>query len=166
MKPSLKLVVLLLCFLSASCAANNKHMAAKDNLRIEAYLAAAGTYVQIWKISLKEYDDGSGATIRFKASLGMGKGRIQGDDLIHRARLSVIKDLLTKTNFNQLPPTISAEMVALHRPDYRITACAGTRCHTVNLYDPSDVGSSPEGQRFLEVWNAIVEPLPLKPEWK
>lgn len=115
---------------------------------------------------MKEYRDGSGAELRFESHLAMGRGEIGGHVVLNRERLSVVRDVLARTDFDQLPRSISDEIVPFHRPDLRITACSGAICHTVNLYDPSALGGSAEGQRFLSVWAAIVEPLPLKPTWQ
>lgn len=162
---SLKLVVLLSCFIAASCT-SGRNIAAGDILRVEAFVSTAGPYGHSWRIDIKEYSDGSGAELRFEASLDMGRSEIQGQVLLNRELLSAFKDLLANANFNQLPDSISDKIVPFHRPDFRITACSGSICHTVKLYDPSVVGSSADGQRFLSVWAAIVEPLPLKPTWQ
>jgi len=165
MKPSLKLVVLLPCFIAASCA-TGRHASAGDNFRVEAVVSTAGPYGQFWQINLDEYRDGSGAELRFESSLGMGRGEVHGHVLLNKKQVSAVKDLLVNTNFNHLPSSITEEMVQFHRPDFRISACSGSSCHTVNLYDPAAVGNSADGRRFLSVWTALVEPLPLKPTWQ
>lgn len=165
MKASLDLVVLLMCFVASACATGASQRGVQTH-RIEAAVSTAGPYGQFWQIDLSEYRDGSGAELRFESSLGMGGGEIQGRVLLSRERLAAIKDLLASTSFSQLPSSITAEAVPFHRPDFRITSCSGSNCHTVNLYDPATVGESTEGRRFLSVWAAIVEPLPLKPAWQ
>src|SRR6478672_8631391 len=102
----LKFLVLLSTSFVAACATGG-HPAGENNLRLEADISTAGPDGQLWEIQIKEYKDGSGAKLRFKTSLGMGRGNIQGDVTLNEARLSTIKNALASSDFSHLPISIT-----------------------------------------------------------
>lgn len=162
MQLSLRLLALTSLVLLTSCVTHGPAPAV-DKLRIEAWASTNGEF---WKVRIAEFRDGSGAEVQYESFLGFGRGELSGSLAIHQERVSAIKALLASEEFFDLPLSISKPASGFHRPDFFLNACLGKQCRKVNLYDPSAMGNAPEAQRFLSLWDAVVEPLPLKPAWK
>jgi hypothetical protein len=75
-----------------------------------------------------------------------------------------IREAVVRADFFSLPTELSPEKVFLHMPDLRVEVELASRTQKVSLYSPDELEGD-DKQRFMDVWNALLEPLPFKPSW-
>jgi hypothetical protein len=76
-----------------------------------------------------------------------------------------VRAALDEQQFFGLPAEIVPKSAVLHMPDFSLNVGRDGRRHKVRLYDPEQMKSDPRAKRFLVVWDALFDGLPVKPSW-
>lgn len=150
---------LLLFVLLAAAPEPKAESTPAPDLLVEAWLSTAGPYGESWSYTLTP----SGAVTLQVYYLLNPSGSVTGNFHVSEEHVARVRRAVATEGFFELPETLSAEMVALHRPDYRLTITLGGRKAKVSLYDPEQIKGDPRVARFLKVWREMYEGLPLKP---
>jgi hypothetical protein len=134
---------------------------AAPDLLAEAWLSTAGPYGEGWELRLMPHGD---VSLRVFYSL-RPSGSLMADFDIDEDHMARIRAAIDAQAFFDLPAEISPKLSALHMPDFRLEITLGNRKSKVQLYDPADLKDDSRAKRFLAVWAAIYDGLPLKPKW-
>ena len=129
------------------------------DLLIEGWLSTAGPYGESWWYTLTP---GGSVSLHVDYILNPS-GSLMAEFHVSDEDVARVRKAIETERFLELPEKISAEMVELHRPDYRLTITLGGRRAQVSLYDPAQIKSDPRTARFLKVWNEMYRCLPVKP---
>jgi hypothetical protein len=139
---------------SASCARG------KD-LLVKAFVTTAGPYGELWEVELRPGNE-MHVSISY---LLKPMGDLKGTFLIDPSLVDTMVKVVETQQFFALPNEISANDVAIHAPDLRLTITRGDTVREVRLYDPAAISQRSETKRFLAVWTAVFAPLPIRPSW-
>jgi len=162
MKKALYTLVLfiLFCPLGVLCKEQSQRFS------IKAFFTPSGPYEGIWNINIVEFPDSSGGELKFTRQVGLAGTRFSGEAFLKRDKLTELKSGLSESKFFDLPENISADLVALHMPDYFLEICSESECKKVSLYDPKSLEKSKESIRFILMWNLVMNSLPKWPaDW-
>jgi hypothetical protein len=129
-------------------------------LVIEAYLSTAGPYGEGWSFTLTPSGD-----VALEVFFGEPSGSLMARLHMPDKYVDDLRQTIESEHFFDLPAEISAKMVPLHQPDFRLTIILGQRKHKVSLYDPEHIKTDPNVERFLKIWRQMFQPMPVKPSW-
>ncbi len=134
-------------------------VAQTDAFVVQASVDTAGPYGEGWYLTIAP--DGT-AFLQVYYSPDPS-GSLSGSFHLSESAVAEIQQAVSSQRFFELPSEISAAEVVLHNPDLRISVSASGKTHSVNLYNPVEVGATPEAVRFLAVWEALFRHLHLQP---
>jgi hypothetical protein len=134
---------------------------ATPDLWAEAWLSTAGPYGQGWSLRLAP----SGNVSLRVFYMGTPAGSLLADFDPGDGYEARVRAVLNDQQFFVLPAEITPKAAMLHMPDFSLNIGLGSRRHKVRLYDPEQMKSDPRAKRFLAVWTALFDGLPVKPSW-
>jgi hypothetical protein len=152
------------CLLAVATYANQDAGGATEHQRsllLEAYVSTAGPYGQLWTLKLTPAGEAELHVLyAFNPS-----GSLTGTFSLSEERVSAIRRALEKYDFMLLPERMSPALIAFHMPDLRLAVWNSDKHREVRLYDPKQMAGDPQAKRFLAVWTAVFDGLPVKPTW-
>lgn len=92
-------------------------------------------------------------------------GNLLGRFSLSEQQSLAIRKACDAQDFFGLPADLTPPQQAFHRPHLQLTIHLGGRHHKVSLYDPAELKGQAATIRFLAVWAAVFEGLPLRPSW-
>jgi hypothetical protein len=130
-------------------------------LVVEAWISTAGPYGESWDLRL---------TPSGEVSLRVNYMMTPSGNLMARFSLSPdqvagIRKAIVSERFFDMPARIAPATLPLHRPALRLDVWLDEKHHSVQLYDPDQLGADANLRRFLAVWSRLFESLPLRPSW-
>lgn len=79
------------------------------------------------------------------------------------ARIGAVRRALESAEFLKLPANIIRKLVTVDATGLRLAVTAGKSSHEVYLYEPEELVRDKRAKRFLSVWNALFDSLPIRP---
>lgn len=128
---------------------------------LQATVSTAGPYGESWYLTIAPDRT---AFLKVYYSTGLS-GEMVGDFILGAPALAEIQGVIEEQRFFDLPSEISAKSIVLHKPDLQIAVTMYGRTATVQLYDPEQLGRTPEVKRFLAVLDSVFRHFPVKPSW-
>ena len=129
----------------------------------EARAITAGPYGEMWTVKL---DHHSSMTVEANWMLNP-MGSLKGSFLLDPSDIAKINVAADAAKFFSLPKKISpSNGIPIHAPDLQIRFTSKGKTHLVNLYAPAEVADQAKVARFMSVWSAIHDKLPVRPSWK
>lgn len=92
-------------------------------------------------------------------------GNLLGSFMLDPTDLEKIRLVVEGQRFMDLPEKILPSVLYEHPPQLRLEVSMDGKTHRVDVRDPEEIGTSPELERFLAVWNTVFERIPTKPTW-
>jgi hypothetical protein len=130
-------------------------------LTVQASGLTRGPYGERWEFNIAA----DGAVDLKVGYMLSGAGSLQGQFGPAKHRVEAVRAAVLKERFMDLPSDLSPEMVALHMPDLRLSISFGEQTHKVRIYSPDQMGKDPRARRFLAVWRAVFQHVPIRPSW-
>jgi hypothetical protein len=133
---------------------------AKSRVPDVAFEAVVSTFGERWIVTA---DLLSEASVEINWAL-QHSGHLKGTFLIDDQQVATAA---AAAQFASLPESIYPERgVTLDSPHLRISLSVNCARHTVQIDDPSGVEDRKKVERFMAVWNAIFQQLPVHPTWR
>ena len=131
------------------------------DLWVEAWLSTAGPYGEGWTLRLAP----NGNVFLRVLYMGNPSGNLLADLDVGDEYERHLRAAIETHRFFDLPTDISPKSAVLHLPDFTMDVALGGKRHKVRLYDPKQLEADSRTKRFLAVWEALFEGLPMKPSW-
>jgi len=151
------------CFLTTGVAHANpaEEALGAPVLFVRAFASTGGAYGENWDLTLAP--DGA---VFLQVSYGTSpSGEVMAHFTFSEWRTRAIREVCETQRFFDLPTDLAPLERLGHKPSLQIEIHLAGRRHKVSLYDPSALRTHAAANRFLAVWNAVFETLPLRPSW-
>jgi len=130
-------------------------------LFVRASVSTAGAYGQNWHLTLSPNRE-----VFLQVFYGSNpSGNLMAHFTLSERQVGAIRKACEAQRFFELPADLAPQRIPLHRPHLQIEIHLGVRHHKVSLSDPSALRAHSAADRFLAVWKAVFETLPLRPSW-
>jgi hypothetical protein len=139
--------------------ANSPQPPKKPDLLIEAWLSTAGPYGESWSYTLTP-----SGSVKLHAYFSLNpSGSLMAEFQMADEYVDRVRRAVDSERFFDLPDSLSAQMVMLHRPEYELTVTLGGRKAKTSLYDPEQLREDPGAARFLRIWRELYAGMPIRP---
>jgi hypothetical protein len=94
------------------------------------------------------------------------RGTVIGEFSMQADYVARVHRAIETEQFFELPAYMDSGSGYLHQPHLTLKIDRGTRTHTVRVHDPARLKNDARARRFLRVWAALYERLPMRPSWR
>jgi hypothetical protein len=144
--------------INATDAKRDQTRVSQSTMRIEAAFYTNGTYGDLYKLMLPGGDGVELEVVSFLSPMGKVSGSYFADSVKVRA----LAEAIVIHQFSALPSRISTKNpVPFHAPEYRLSVTLDGKTHRVLLVAPQFKSQTEEAKRFVAVWNAVFELVPV-----
>jgi len=107
-------------------------------------------------------------SVFLRASIGVPEisGTVMGEFSMQADYVDRVHKAIETERFFDLPASLDSGSGYFHQPDLFLRIDRGGRTHTVRVHDPARLKNDARAQRFLRVWAALYERLPMRPSWR
>jgi hypothetical protein len=130
-------------------------------LFVEAFASTGGAYGENWHLTLAP----NGEVFLQVSYATSPSGEVMAHFTFSERSIGAIREVCKTQQFFDLPTDIAPLERMGHKPSLQIEIHLAGRHHKASLYDPSALRTHAAANRFLAVWNAVFETLPLRPSW-
>ena len=130
-------------------------------LFVQAFISTAGAYGETWQLTLAPNGD-----VFLQVFYGASpSGDVMAHFTLSERGIGAIREACETQQFFDLPTDLAPLERLGHKPSLQIEIHLAGRHHKASLYDPAALRTHAAANRFLALWNAVFETLPLRPSW-